>query len=264
MSCGELVVVGSGIQSGRHLSRRVISELDRADDVLAMTDSWAWSWLRRQRPDARSLSHFYAEGKDRRQTYREMTREILAPLMSGRRVCAVFYGHPGVFADVPHAAIRAARAAGHRARMEPGVSAEACLYADLGLDPGRRGVQSFEATQFLVFERELDPAALLILWQVALAGDLSCTRTGADPARLRVLKDKLLRWYAPDTEAILYEAARLSLETYRAERLSLRALPEAAYRDYTTLVIPPQRTLIPDHQALTALGYPPDTLDSLS
>src|SRR3546814_12671609 len=39
---------------------------------------------------------------------------------------------------VPHKAIAQARAEGLEAHMEAGVSAEDCLYADLGIDPGGR------------------------------------------------------------------------------------------------------------------------------
>ncbi|MCK7502463.1 MAG: SAM-dependent methyltransferase [Comamonadaceae bacterium] len=132
----------------------------------------------------------------------------MAELRAGRHVCAVFYGHPGVFADVPHAVVRKARAEGIPARMEPGISAEACLYANLGLDPGKRGVQSMEATHFLVYDRQLDSAGLVLLWQVALAGDLTCTRFHAEREGLQALVDKLLRWYPPQHEVVLYEAAR--------------------------------------------------------
>ena len=56
---------------------------------------------------------------------------------------------PGVFARVPHKAIAQARAEGFEAHMEAGVSAEDCLYADLGIDPGEVGCQQYEASQFM-------------------------------------------------------------------------------------------------------------------
>ena len=105
--------------------------------------------------------------------------------------------------------------------MEPGISAEASLYADLGLAPGRRGVQSIEATHVLVHERQLDPAGLVLLWQVALSGDLTCSRLHAEAEGLQALADKLQRWYPPDHEVILYEAARLPIESFRAERFGI-------------------------------------------
>src|SRR3546814_5585333 len=92
-----------------------------------------------------------------------MDAAIMAEVRAGKRVCAVFYGHPGVFADVPHAVIRKARADGISARMEPGISAEACLYADLGIDPGRSGVLSLESTHFLVYQHTIDTSAHLLL-----------------------------------------------------------------------------------------------------
>lgn len=252
---GRLVVVGTGIQFGRHVSQRAISEIEAAETVFCMTDPFAFQWIRSLRPDVVALQDYYGPGKDRRETYREMEAAITAAVRGGKRVCAVFYGHPGVFADVPHAAMRTLRDAGHDVRMEPGVSAEACLYADLGLDPGKRGVQSFEATQFLVYRRRIDPTALLVLWQVALSGDLSCTKFDAEPERLQALVDKLAKVYPLDAEVILYEAAQLPIEPVRADRMPLRNLPAADFKEYTTLVIPPAFEIEPDEDSLAALGY---------
>jgi hypothetical protein len=178
-----------------------------------------------------------------------MDAAIMAEGLAGKRVCAVFYGHPGVFADVPHAVIRKTREAGIDARMEPGISAEACLYADLGIDPGYHGVQSLEATQFLVEDRAIDNRSLLLLWQVALTGDTDCTRFHALPEELEKLVERLLRDYPADHEVILYEAARLPIETARAERVLLRDLARAHYEEHTTLVVP---SLASRHAGLAA------------
>lgn len=240
-----LVVVGSGIQLGRHLSQRCLSEIEEAERVMVLTDPGAFAMLQDLRPDLIDLRKYYAEGKDRRQTYREMDDAIMAELRAGFRVCAVFYGHPGVFADVPHAVVRKAREAGFSARMEPGISSDACLYADLGIDPGRHGVQSMEATQFLVEDRQIDNRGLVLLWQVALTGDLACTRFHAEPDELAKLVDRLLLDYPPEHEVILYEAAQLPIESFRAERLQLRDLAGAHFKEYTTLVIPPRTDRLP-------------------
>lgn len=242
----ELVVVGSGIHFGRHASERTLSEIRRADVVLCLVDPFALAMIQSFCAEVINLGVYYAPGKDRRVTYREIDAAIMAQVRAGKRVCAVFYGHPGVFADVPHKVIRQAREEGFAARMEPGVSAEACLYADLGIDPGRRGVQSIEATQLLMCDRQLDPAGLVLVWQVALAGDLTCSRFHAEQAGLQALVDKLLRWYPPEHEAILYEAAQLPIDTPRADRLRLCDVPTAHYREFTTLVIPPLGELQPD------------------
>ncbi|HSH26298.1 MAG TPA: SAM-dependent methyltransferase [Wenzhouxiangella sp.] len=251
---GSLVVVGTGIQAPRHTSIRSESEIRLADLVYYLADSLASQWITDLRPDAISLQGHYGENKDRRQTYREMTDVIVTATRAGSRVCLVLYGHPGVFAQVSHAAIALLRAEGFDTRMEPGISAEACLYADLELDPGDCGVQSFEATRFLAWQHTLDPAALVLLWQVALAGNLACIGFEPDPARLQVLVDKLSRWYRLDTPVILYEAAQLPIEDFRAQRMALADLPAARYREYTTLVIPPAREAARDAQSIKALA----------
>jgi precorrin-6B methylase 1 len=251
---GQLIVVGCGIALGRHVSERTLSEIRLADHVLVLADAFALDWLKTVRPDCTSLTGYYGESKDRRQTYREMEAVILASVRAGKRVCAVFYGHPGVFAQVSHAAIATARKEGYPARMEPGISAGACLYADLGMDPGEAGVQSCEATRFLISRWPVNPAALLILWQVALTGNLDCIGFKPDRRRLQLLVDKLQRWYLPDAPVILYEAAQLPVESFRAERLPLAELSRAGFKEYTTLVIPPVFASDPDKEILARIS----------
>lgn len=238
-SAGQLVVVGSGIQLGRQMCARAIDEVRVAEVVFGLVDPPTHAWLSELRPDIIDLRASYADDRDRRESYVEMECLIANAVSAGHRVCAVFYGHPGVYAQVSHGAIARVRAAGFPARMEPGISAEACLYADLGLDPGRHGVQSFEATRFMVRDFAVEPSALLLLWQIAVAGRLDCTGFAPCANRLSLLVGKLRRWYPPDTPVILYQAARLAIETFRADRIPLGELPKARIEEHTTLVVPP-------------------------
>jgi precorrin-3B methylase len=235
------------------VSERSLSEIRSAETVFVLADAAAFDWIASQRPEAVDLTTCYDARTDRRETYARMTAMIIEAVRAGRRVCAVFYGHPGVFAEVPHAAIERARREGFRARMEPGISAAACLYADLGLDPGARGVQSIEATRLLAYRHDLDPSALVLIWQVALAGNLACIGFEPDPRRLQVLVDKLAQWYHPDTPVILYEAAQLPIEDFRADSMKLAELPTASYKEYTTLVIPPAREAERDERWVRSL-----------
>ncbi|TZF89665.1 hypothetical protein FW784_08395 [Lysobacter lacus] len=247
--------MGIGMMLGAHLGPRARSHIEHADVVfVAASDPVVELWLFGMRPDARSLQVFYAEGTSRRETYRRMTAAVLDAVRSGARVCAAFYGHPGVFATVPHDAIALARAEGFQACMEAAVSAEDCLYADLGLDPGRVGCQHFEASQFLFYSRCIDPSALLVLWQVGIVGDRSCRRFSTGAAHRRLLVERLGRDYPADHEVIVYEAATLPIAAPRIERLPLSALPGADLRMASTLVIPPARAMRPDPAVLARLA----------
>lgn len=251
---GRLIVVGSGLQPARHAGARTVSEITRADVVFSLADGFALDWLRGLNADCRDLGELYDDDRDRRDSYAGMQRLILEQVRAGQTVCAVLYGHPGVFAQVGRKAMGQARAEGFETRMEPGISAEACLYADLDLDPGEHGVQSFEATQFLVQQRQVDPAGLVLLWQISQAGNVDCTGFASRPGRIRVLVDKLLQWYAEDTETILYEAATLPIQDFRAERVALSSLPDAVLNAATTLVIPPASAAEPDQATLRRLA----------
>jgi hypothetical protein len=121
--------------------------------------------------------------------------------------------------------------------MEPGFALD-CLVADLGIDPGTFGMQSMEATQFMIYQRQIDPTALLVLWQIGIAGDLTLKRFETEPAHLQIIVNKLMKTYSPDHEVILYEAATHPLEQTRADKIRLCELPQAALKQITTLVIP--------------------------
>jgi len=234
---------------GSHITPLARSYIEKADVVFtALSDGIIELWLARMNPNVRSLQPLYKEGKSRGDTYRQMVDTLLTEVRAGKRVCGAFYGHPGVFALPPHKAIEMARAEGYPAHMEPGVSAEDCLYADLGFDPGRYGCQHYEASQFMFYKRRVDTSAYLILWQIGVAGDQSFARFSTDAQYRQVLVDVLARDYDLGHEVIIYRAATLPIHEPRMERLPLGKLPDAAVDMHETLVIPPARSLEPDLQ----------------
>lgn len=257
---GSLVCVGLGMMLGAHLSPRARSEIEQADVVFVLvSDAIVELWVQGMRPDMRSLQPYYAEGKPRSLSYREMIGAMLAEVHAGRRVCGVFYGHPGVFAQVPHQAIAQAREAGFAAHMDPGISAEDCLYADLGIDPGTYGCQHYEASQFMFYRRRIDPSAYLILWQIGVAGDRTISRFGTGAPYRRLLIELLAEDYPPDHGVIIYEATTLPIQVPRIDRLALDALTEAVLSPQSTLVLPPSKSLEPAEEVLARIAE----LDSL-
>ncbi len=237
---GSLVCVGLGITLGSHLGPLARSHIEQADVVFAgLSDGIVELWLQRMHKDVRSLQPYYQEGKSRMQTYRQMVEAILTEVRAGKKVCAVFYGHPGVFAWAPHRAIEVARSEGYAAHMEPGISAEDCLYADLGIDPGKFGCQHYEASQLLFYQRRIDPTAYLVLWQVGLVGDQSLARFSTGPAYRQVLVDVLARDYPLEHEVIIYRAPTLPIQTARIERTTVRKLLEAEVTIADTIVLAP-------------------------
>ncbi len=255
MQQGSLTCVGLGMMLGAHLAPRSRSYIEQADVVFVLvSDPLVELWVQEMRPDARSLQPYYREGKVRLDSYREMVEAMLVEVRAGRRVCGVFYGHPGVFALVPHKAIAVARAEGFAANMEPGISAEDCLYADLGIDPGAYGCAHFEASQFMFYERRIDPSAYLILWQAGMAGDRSLARWATGPAYRHLLVEVLAQDYPLSHPMIAYEAATLPITAPRMEEMRLSALVDADLRLQTTLVFQPARPMQRNEAMLARLA----------
>jgi precorrin-6B methylase 1 len=243
---GSLTVVGVGINGAPQTTPEAIFCMKRAERLFYLvTNPTTELWIRELNPAATSLRELYVNGKPRTDTYAEMTNQIVSEVRNGLDVCAAFYGHPGVLVHATQWAIRRVRRAGHRARMLPGVSAEGCLYADLGLNPGDHGVQSFEATDFLMSRRRFDPTSELILWQIGVIGEL-VTRDATLPHRrdrMQTLADRLLKSYPASHRVVLYEAPTFPGADPMIKRVPLQRLSRARIRPTTTMYVPalPQR-----------------------
>lgn len=254
-----LSVVGTGIRPGGQLTLETRHLLEQADQVLAVVDGLALAGLKALNPNVESLQDCYRAGS-REAGYAEMVRRILAALDQGGEICAAFYGHPGVFVWPAHEAIRQARVRGIEARMYPGISAEDCLFADLEIDPALHGCQSYEAMDFYLCPRRIDPSAALVLWQMAALGDIQRNRFEADPRWLRALAEVLMADYPADHQAIIYEAAAFPLDQPRREPIALGRLDQTRYRQVSTLFVPPLRAPQPCQQRLARLGLTAEAL----
>lgn len=262
---GSIVCVGTGMMLGAHISPRSRSHIEQADVVFAaVSDPVVELWLQEMHADVRSLQPFYSEGKSRHETYREMIEAMMLEVRAGKRVCGAFYGHPGVFAFAPHKVIEQARAEGFQAHMEPGISAEDCLYADLGIDPGRVGCQHYEASQFMFYRRQIDPSAYLVLWQVGIAGDRSFKRYATASTYRALLIELLVEHYPLNHEVIVYEAATLPISTPRMQKMALSELANAALYLQSTLVLPPSQAMQRNESMLARIEVLDRVLNSTS
>jgi uncharacterized protein YabN with tetrapyrrole methylase and pyrophosphatase domain len=237
---GTLVVVGTGIQWGSQLTYAARNAIEKADKVLfAAAEPWTAQGIRSIKPNAESFA--YPAGKRRRDIYQAMIQRILEEVRKDQWVCAVFYGHPGVFAYAPHEVIRQARKEGYSAQMLPGVSFLDCLCADLGADPGQEGTQLYEATEFLVRPRAFDSSTPMILCQIGTIGHHEAfdpTQTGRIRHGLEVLAEVLCKKYPADHEVVIYEASAWPTEPPRIERVKLGDLPDAQVSAISTLYVP--------------------------
>jgi len=236
-----LTVVGMGMRAGLHMTIETRLAIEKSARVLYLVaDAVSEACIRKLNPAAEALGHLYQVGKPRIEIYETIIARILGELETHGDVCVAFYGHPGVLTYPAWESIRRARATGKRARMLPAISTEDSLFADLGIDIGRDGLQSFEATRFLYYRYNFDPCAGLLLWQVSVLGENEWNppHTGVRP-RLEVLAEYLERYYAPEHEVYLYHAPEFPTSRALVERVRLRDLPRAEFVSISTLYVPP-------------------------
>jgi len=253
---GSLTIVGTGIRTVGQLTIEAIAWIKHSDVALYLVaDPVAEEAIRHLNPKgAMSLRGYYGEGVHRSQSYEAMVQHILSCVRAGLRTCVAFYGHPGVFAFPSHESIRRARREGYPARMLPAISAEDCLFADLGVDPAVNGCQSFEATDFLLHMRTVDTSSQLILWQVGVVGDWTYKTAGYDLGAFPLLVSKLCELYGPSHEGFIYEAAILPGLAPTVTQIALGSMTPAYVNAGSTLYVPPGRPTVLNRSIATSMG----------
>jgi hypothetical protein len=136
----------------------------------------------------------------------------------------------------------------------PAISAEDCLFADLGVDPAVNGCQSFEATDFLVHQRVIDTSSQLVLWQVGVLGDLTYKTAGYDLKAFPLLVARLGKLYGWLHEGFIYEAAVLPGLAPTITRIAMASLSPEWVNAGSTLYIPPVRQTSLNHPVAQTMG----------
>jgi len=243
-----LIVVGTGIRTVGQLTMESLAWMKKADKLFYVVgDPIGEDVIKDLNPDgAQTLTHLYAEGKPRIETYNEMVETIMKSVREGFVTVAAFYGHPGVFAYPSHESIRVALREGFKAKMLPGISSEDCLFADLGVDPAMNGCQSYEATDFLANGRIIDNSSQVILWQIGVLGDWTFKKNGYDISSMPLMVEKLTKYYPAEHEVIVYEASIYIGCEAVINKVPIYMLPYTPLNSASTLYIPPYRPTVAD------------------
>lgn len=251
-----LTVVGSGIRSISHLSIEAINHIKKSSKVLySVNEPIMEAWIRKNNTNAESLDELnYEENQPRIDYYNQITNYILATVREQNHVCVIFYGHPTMFAKSALAAIIEAKNQGWFTKIIPGISAEDCLFADLMIDPGTYGCQSYEATDLLIYQRHISPSSHLLIWQIGFVGILNMSTTSPNKKNIKLLLEYLLQFYNTKQVVINYQAALYPHLEPNIEYTTLNQLPDINFSTLSTLYIPPAQRLLPNKDILNNLG----------
>jgi tetrapyrrole methylase family protein/MazG family protein len=255
MNQSSLVIVGSGIKFLSHLTVEAKANITHADKVLYLVNEPAIKeWICAANKNAESLSEIYFEHNLRIDSYKAITQYIVCHLGKIEKICVVLYGHPCVYAKPALDAVCEARRLGYSATILPGVSAEDCLFADLLIDPGSHGCQSFDATDMLISRGMIDVGCHLIVWQVGVIGALGHAKSHDNRVGLRLLTDYLIGYYGNEHEIIVYDAAQYPGFDSLINHIKLSSLPDSRISRISTLYVPPIKKRINDEKMMKLFG----------
>lgn len=242
MKQGSLIVAGTGIKSIAHITLETQSWIRAADLVLyCVADPVTIHWLHQQNRNCEDLHRFYQDQQPRLDTYLQMSQHIIQQVRQAQNVCALFYGHPGVFSLAAHQAIAMARAEGYRTAMLPGISAEDCLFADIGIDPAMGGCLSLEASEAVLCQYPLPQDKHVILWQVGSVGEFTYRAAGYQQSHKGDLQEYLTQHYPTEHQVFLYQASQYASCPAKIDYLPLGTLAQQNLNAVSTLYIPPLR-----------------------
>jgi Tetrapyrrole (Corrin/Porphyrin) Methylases len=237
-----LTIVGTGIRAGLQMTVETQICIRQASKLLYLVaDPVSEACIKKLNPRSESLGPMYEVGKPRIEIYENMIHRILSEVEVAGDVCVAFYGHPGVLSYPARESMRRAKAMGMPARMLPAISTEDSLFADLGIDIGSAGLQSYEATRFLFNKYKFDTSTGLVLWQLGVLGenDWAPPHPNVRP-RLETLAEYLMGYYRPTHRVFLYHAPEFPTSPPVVEELALADIPKARFFTISTLYIPPQ------------------------
>jgi precorrin-2 methylase len=209
-AAGGLVVVGTGITAVSHMTLEAIGHIKAADVVFyVLPNGVTAAHVRQLNANAIDLRGYYGDDKERRTTYLQIAEVMLRQVRQGRRVVGVFAGHPGFLVMAARRALAIADMQGYEAQLLPAVSSIDCLFADLRIDPGLRGVQILKAGLVLRKEVALATTGHVILLQVDSVGDGTFSFGGFKHPRHEPFIERLIEQYGARHEAVCYGAALL-------------------------------------------------------
>ena len=235
----KLSLVGTGIKTLSHLTKEAEAHIKQADIVLSLVNEPVMmEWIEKYSKKNINLDKIYFNSKERKDSYSNITEFILKALNEYDFVCTVFYGHPTVFASPGVEAIKKADDLGVETFILPGISAEDCMFADLKINPGDCGCFSVEAMDLILYNRNFDKNSHLIIWQVAMIGNIGHSK-GVNKEAVKILNEHLLDIYPKNHSVYLYEASIYPGMRCRTLKVELVNLSLQEFTTITSLYIPP-------------------------
>lgn len=251
-------LVGTGIKTIAHITEEAKGYISHCDLVLYLINEPVLeSYIIRLAKASESLNPIYFNSSSRENSYKEIENYIQLKMDYVQSLCFVVYGHPCIFVT-PGLQTLWKLNEQVKTVVCPGISALDCLYADLKFDPSQGGVQLFDATEFIVYEKKPDTSSHTVVYQIGMIGNLGLPTAKINKEALLFLKNKLLGSFDPGKNAFIYEASLYPGADPKIIEFNLTDLDKQELTTLSTLYIPPvannQRKANPEALKLLKTG----------
>ncbi|HAT2053601.1 SAM-dependent methyltransferase [Legionella pneumophila] len=250
-----LALVGTGIKTIAHITEEAKGYICTCDKVLYLVNEPLLErYIHKLAKSSESLDAIYFNAKSRENAYKNVAQFIYGEIEDVDSLCVVIYGHPCVFAT-PGLLAFSGLSNNIKTVVCPGISAQDCLYADLRFDPASGGIQSFDATEYLLYDRSVDISSHVVVNQIGMVGNLGLPTNTVNFEAINFIKNKLIKLYKNGKKAIIYEAALYPGTHPKITEFELEQLDRQELTTLSTLYIPPDENLrMPSSDALRLLN----------
>lgn len=236
-----LALVGTGIKTISHITEEAKGYIASCDKVLYLVNEpLLESYIKKIGKKTLSLDLLYFQSQSRERAYRNIANKIHAEVEGVNSLCVVIYGHPCVFATPGLLALSELE---NNDNIEivvcSAVSAQDCLYADLRFDPADGGVHTFDATEYLLYDKLIDTSSHVVIYQIGMIGNLGLPTNSVNMEAINFVKNKLINLYDKNKKAIIYESALYPGTKPKITEFDLDNLDNQDLTTISTLYIPP-------------------------
>ncbi|MDP2025623.1 SAM-dependent methyltransferase [Sulfuriferula sp.] len=243
----DITIVGLGMRSIDQLTREAERALLQANQVFLIESSFGLKeYLLSKGAKVNDLLHLYAEGKNRLETYKEMSNMVIEGAIRNGPVAFGLYGHPTVFAFPPFVVKEVAESLGLTVDVIPGISSMDCIFAELMIDPANCGLQMFEATDLLLTRKQLQTDVQTLIWQVGVLETGLYSTKPSSPKRYEKFIEYLSQYFPlhhPCTAIYCTDHPALPSSIYRFPLGKMGEFSEQLHGGFTIFlppVTPPQ------------------------
>jgi precorrin-3B methylase len=240
----DIAIVGLGIVGVHHMTREVSEVISRCSKTLIIDSGFgSKEYIGRMCSEIRVMNDLYRPGYDRLPTYREMATEVVASALAQPPVCFASYGHPQLYCFPTTLIKQMANILGLTVRVFPGVSSLDTLMVDLDLDPGRDGLQIYDASDLLYRKIALRPDVACVLLQASAVMDATYNPDLRSESDYKPLQDHLLQFYDAEHIVTSVVSKTFPIGNPRVERFQVGELASQLSKGaaWGTLLIKPTR-----------------------